>query len=371
MLPSWLPDFRVCAWRSVSLDAVSMAALSRQVDSDHPGEAIIRSCQRLEAYGFDPCTCGAPVRLTGRAALGRLAAIAAGLDSVLLGEVQIVGQVRAAFRDARGPLRAAADLALAAAREAREALPAQRHAGHLLDRALSIASAPRNGRLLVLGTGALGRLIASRGAELGFQVTMAGRRDPGSGFPFVPLAEAPRTSADVVAGCLGSGAGAVDPRVFTPARLFIDLGTPRNFRDSPGATVVTLAQMLDDEAQRPHAAALRARLREAVEAALDRRLNSVTEDARHPIGRFRLAAEQARRAALERALARHPGADRDTVDRALRTAVNRFLHRVTVELRCPGNLNLAECLADAMDDASPLPTGRIQPEPAGIAGTRS
>ena len=72
--PSWLPGFRVCAWRVVSLDAVTMAALEGDVRTAHPGAAIVTSCQRLEAYGFEPCACGAPVRLEGRAALDRLAA---------------------------------------------------------------------------------------------------------------------------------------------------------------------------------------------------------------------------------------------------------------------------------------------------------
>ncbi|MCL6506193.1 MAG: DUF2064 domain-containing protein [Bryobacteraceae bacterium] len=110
--PSWLPEFRVCAWRVVSLDALTMAALEGDVRTAHPGAAIVTSCQRLEAYGFEPCVCGAPVRLDGRAALERLAGVAAGLDSVVIGEAQIAGQVRAAFRGTRGPLRAAADVAL-------------------------------------------------------------------------------------------------------------------------------------------------------------------------------------------------------------------------------------------------------------------
>lgn len=367
--PSWLRDFRACAWRTVSLDAISMAALAAEVESGHPGDAIVRSCQRLEAYGFGPCSCGAPLRLAGREALGRLAAVAAGLESVVLGEAQIAGQVRAAFTSARGPLRAAADLALAAARDGRKSLPAQSHAGHLLDRALSLAGAAKRGRLLVLGTGALGRLIARRAAELGFEVTLSGRRDPGEGLPFVPLAEAPGVRADIVAGCLGSGAGAIDVRAFAAARLFIDLGTPRNFTSAPGAAIVTLADMLDDEARRPHAMALRARLRDTVETALERRLASATEDASHPIGRFRLAAEHARQQALARALARHPGADAAAVDRALRSAANRLLHPLTAGLRRTGNLSLAERLADGFERLAAEGPDHQQPAPAGTAGT--
>ncbi|MCX7616819.1 hypothetical protein [Tepidiforma sp.] len=368
--PSWLPDLRVCAWRTVSLDALSMPALTRHAESAHPADALVQSCQRLEAYGFGPCACGAPLSLRGRAALERLAAVTAGLDSVVLGEEQIAGQVRTAFREARGPLRAAADLALAAARDARAEFPARSHAGHLLDRALALRGIAREGRLLVLGAGALGRLVARRGAELGFDVLVAGRRDPGQGFAFVPLAGAADVDADVVAGCLGSGAGAIDPRGFRPARLFIDLGTPRNFVDVPGVPVVTLADMLEDEARRPHAMALRARLRESVVAALERRLSAASEDSSHPIGRFRLAAEHARREALDRALARHPRADAAAVDRALRSAVNRLLHPLTAELRRSGNLSLADRLAAAFERPPAGNPAHREPAPAGTAGTR-
>jgi len=348
--PSWLPGFRVCAWRVVSLDAVTMAALEGDVRTAHPGAAIVTSCQRLEAYGFEPCDCGAPVRLEGRAALERLAGVAAGLDSVVIGEAQIAGQVRAAFRGTRGPLRAAADVALAAARDVRRTFPQRSHAGHLLDRALTTARVQPVGRLLVLGTGAMGRLIAARGRELGFEVLLAGRRDPASGVPFVPLADVSGLGpVDIVAGCLGSGAGEVRLEALPPADLAVDLGTPRNFTGEPAGVVITLADLLADESRRPHAVALRSRLAQAVRAALDRRLARVTEDSHHPIGRFRLALERARQAALAAALAAQPTADRDALDRALHAALNRQFHDLTEQLRRERAYDRALRLAAALE----------------------
>ncbi len=86
-----LDDFRCCAWRTVSYRAAEMAAARADVEGMHTGDAIVTSCQRLEAYGFGPCACDAPDRLTGYAALERLAAVAAGLESVVLGEDQVTG----------------------------------------------------------------------------------------------------------------------------------------------------------------------------------------------------------------------------------------------------------------------------------------
>ncbi|GIW12846.1 MAG: hypothetical protein KatS3mg062_0285 [Tepidiforma sp.] len=310
---------------------------------------MVQSCQRLEAYGIGPCVCDAPRKLYGLEALERLACVAAGLDSVILGEEQILGQVRSAFRDTRGRLRAAGDAALAAARDARRAFPSRSHAGHLLDRALSDLGLPARGVLLVLGTGAMGRLVAQRGQELGFDVLLAGRRDPGLGIRYIPLeAVGELNSADVVVGCLGSGAGMIDTRHLPPARLFLDLGTPRNFADGPGVPVVGLADLLAAEERRPHAAALRGRLAGLVSARLEARLARLSEDAQSPVGRFRMAFEHVRVEALQRAMENHPAADPSTVDRALRSAANRLLHDLTSAMRQPGGDELARKAVEAL-----------------------
>jgi glutamyl-tRNA reductase len=377
---SWLDDLRVCAWRTASLDAMAMAAVAGEVRQAHLADARVASCQRLEAFGLGPCGCDAPLRLTGKAALRRLADVAAGLDSVVLGEAQILGQVRAAFRDARGPLRAAADVALAAAREARRTFPRQSHAGHLLDRALALADRRPGGRLLVLGTGPVGRLVAGRGRELGFDVTMAGRSDPGLPCRFVPLTDLSAVdSVDVVVGCLGSGAGVISVRRLPHSGLAVDLGTPRNFAEPAGPAMITLADMLADENRRPHATALRGRLAEVVADSLDRRLARLSEDSQHPIGRFRLAAERARRTGLERAIRLHPGADAEALDRATRSAMNRLLHGLTEHLRTTGSDALALQLAEGLEaslsgDGAPgtgeAPGERLPVGAAGRSGTR-
>lgn len=334
--PAWLADFRVCAWRTVSLDAAEMAALVRFALKEHPGNAVVVSCQRLEAYGVTPCRCDAPAKAAGIDAFRRLAEVAAGLDSVVLGEAQILGQVRIAFRDTRGPLRHAADTALAAAREfRRSALPRQSHAGHLLDRALSLRGARPGGRILVLGAGAMGRLIAERASTLGFDVTVAGRRRPAwlGSQRFIRLWDwSTEESFDLLVGCLGSSAGVIPLNALPNAGFVIDLGTPRNFVPDPGANIVTLADLLDDESRRPHAAALRARLRQELAGLVHRRLAREASVTRPTAARLRAAVETIRREEVARAARLHPSSDTAVLEATTRALVNRLFHYLTVGL---------------------------------------
>ncbi len=355
--PWWLSSFTVCAWETVSLDAPAAVAIERQARLEHPAAAILRSCQRLEAYGFGGCACGAPLRLTGEAALARLTCVAAGLESIVLGEAQILGQVRQAFAGTRGPLRLAADLALGAARETRRNLPGASNAGHLLDRGLRLAGLAPGGGLLVLGTGTMARLVAGRARQLGFAVTVAGRTRPPWSDAFASLDRITSLEAfDVIVGCLGSGAGLVDVRLLPPARLLLDLGTPRNFATAPGVQAITLQHLVVDETSRPHAVRLRQRLAEAARTALRRRLASLAEDAGHPIGRFRLAAQRLADAAVAAVTADLDSADRERVECAVRSHLNRLLHPLTVALRAQQADALAVRLALELEGAcSDLP----------------
>ena len=271
-------SLHLCAHRIVSLRLQEIEAVEARVRRDHPEATIIQSCQRLEAYGLTPCTCNNGEQKRGVDALLHLASVTAGLDSVVLGEAQIVGQVRSALASAPPHVQRLADIAIAAARDLRRATHFDSHAGHLLDRSLKVADVPAAGRLLVLGGGAMGRLVAARGVELGFdEVIVASRTRPtaaSASWHFVPLREvADIPAVDVVAGCLGSGAGEI-PYAQLPGirRLVADLGTPRNFADDADVPVVTIASLLADERARPHAARRRTELRETLRVMLERRL---------------------------------------------------------------------------------------------------
>ncbi len=309
----------------------------------HPGAMRLTSCQRVEAYNLAPCDCSAPSKLLSVEALLHLAEVAAGLHSVVLGEAEVLGQVRAAVAEAPPPLRTLAGHAVAAARELRRETAFDSHAGHLLDRALRLSGTESSGRLLVAGTGWMARLVASRGQTLGFsEVLVAGRTKPegawfsDGAFVFVDLDRMRGAgSVAVAAGCLGSSAPELDPaRDLPPVEaLLADFGTPRNFGAANGVPVVTIADLLAGESQRRHGdprrAALRARLREI----LDHRLALASEDSLSAVGRLRLVVERARREEVERSARLHPEVPEATLAAITRSLVNRIFHAPSERLR--------------------------------------
>lgn len=345
-------QLRACAWTTASSDRAGIELLRDQVHAGHADEIVLESCQRLESYGLGPCDCAAPVRLEGCDALVHLAEVAAGLHSAVLGEQQILGQVRTAFADARGPLAQAAAEAIAAARELRRETRFNSHAGHLLDRALRVAGRPAGGSLLILGTGAMGRLVAQRAVELGFEtITIAGRSEPErviDGTRWTALASlASQPATDVVVGCLGSSATALTADDLPDIReLAIDLGTPRNF--VPGAgwkQLLAIADLLEDERGATHTVARRDALARDLRAIVDRRLRSITEDSSSGVGAMRQGVERIRQQELARMQRLHPEIAPEVLDTMTRALVNQILHAPSQRLREIGDPDLERQLA--------------------------
>lgn len=345
-------DLHVCAWPTVSLGATEVEAIRAKARAAHPGAAFVESCQRFEAYRLEPCDCDAPEYGKGEDALARLGEVASGLHSVVLGEAQIMGQVRAAFEGASPELRGFADVAVASARELRRQERFDSHAGHLLDRALTLAGMPGRGRLLVLGAGAMGRLVAQRAVDLGFaEVLVAARRKPaGEAFPgctIVALGSVTATEAvDVVVGCLGSGAAEMTGGELPAIRsLAVDLGTPRNFGEL-GVRTVRISDMLTDEAARPHARRRRESLRADLRAIVGKRLEQRCENAASPIGALRRAVEDVRQRELGRMRRLHPEVAPETLEALTRSLVNQIFHAPSAKLRTLDDPQLGRKLAE-------------------------
>ncbi len=325
---------------------VEIEALRERVRARHGDDAVVESCQRIEAYGAAPCGCEAPLQLAGRDAVVHLAAVAAGLHSAVLGEEQILGQVRAAFADSTGETRRLADIAIAAARELRRDTRFDSHAGHLLDRGLRVAGIEASGALLVLGTGAMGRLVAARGVELGFEsVTMVGRRPPERDIPgtrWAPLGSVHGVGeVDIVAGCLGSGAAAMEASALPGVRrLALDLGTPRNFEGDGWPALLTIADLLSDELGRPHARARRAALAETLRAIVDRRMAEAGNGAESGVGAMRQSIEHIRQREVARTRRLHPEIAPEVVDAITNSLVNQILHGPSKRLREMGDAEL-------------------------------
>jgi glutamyl-tRNA reductase len=362
-----LSELRACGWNTVALRRDELRRVQERMREAHAGEALVVSCQRVEAYGFGACGCEARLGWHGRAALDHLAEVAAGLHSAVLGEGQILGQVRDGFADASGgELGRAGALAVAAARELRRKTAFNSHAGHLLDRALKLAGMAPSGRILVLGNGQMGRLVAERAVEIGFvDVIVAGRaaRPAMPGRPVTLGHVRGLEGVDVIVGCLGSGAAEMEVESLPTARLVVDLGTPRNFGPHPrplsrlrgrgrtldGASddatqasghggarlqrLITIADLMADESRRPHAKRRRAALRRELSAIVDARLAAEAEDARSLVGSLRARLEAMRKREAARMQRLHPDVPPEAIEAMTRSLVNRLMHAPTERLR--------------------------------------
>ena len=344
-----LERFSACSWEVAGLAACELGRLEAEVRERHPESGMVRTCQRLEAFSLSQCECGAPAQLVGPAALEHLAALAAGLESAVLGEYQVLGQVRAGV----APLRSLVpwiDDALATARKLRAEANLHATTGGLLSLALELAAAPARGRLLVIGAGAAGRDVARHALALGFEeVWIASRRRPEPPVEgvagWIPLREASLSAPfDVLVSCLGPSAGALSAGERPAATLAIDLGSPPNL--APGARpVIGLGDIVrharansDDIARRD---ALRTRLREL----LSQRLAQAAQDAASPVGMMRLAAERVRHREARRIARLHPSIPPDAVESITRGLVNQLLHAPSERLRRLEDPTLARQLA--------------------------
>jgi glutamyl-tRNA reductase len=157
---------------------------SRLRQGSGAGQVLLSTCHRIELYGF-----GEPPRLpddltlrTGEAAVVHLLRVAAGLESALVGEDEVLHQVRDAFREAAmngrldGRLHRLFELAVATGRRAR-AGRAEFGAG-LAARAIDWlhGKVPLRGRpVLVAGAGRMGSALAHAARKEGALLTIASR----------------------------------------------------------------------------------------------------------------------------------------------------------------------------------------------------
>lgn len=173
----------------------------------HRHWALLSTCHRVELYGFGPGPARADMRLLeGEEAVRHLFRVAAGLESAVVGETEVLGQVRQALVDARAQgteerLARLFESAIAVGRAAR-ARPLKVQEG-LADRAVDWLG--RRTRLhgepvLVVGTGTMGVALEAAAASAGGLVTVAGRRSRRAALDLVGAARrAPEVAAVAVA----------------------------------------------------------------------------------------------------------------------------------------------------------------------------
>jgi len=342
-------------------------------------------------------------------ALRHLFRVAASLDSMVVGEAQILGQVKEAASRAQeggtlGPtLGRAVERALSAAKRVRTETEIARGAVSISSVAVRLAKkllGDLQGRcVLLIGAGEMGQLAARELRAAGAQELLVANRSFAaaeelardvSGVP-VSLDELPQLleRADV-ALCSTAAPGfvvtreamarAVRARRYRPIFL-VDLTLPRNVEPSANQLENVYVYDLDDlesvaarngEARGAHAG----KAEQIVEEELRALLNQVQERASLPVlAQLRSHAEAVARAEVEKTLASLPGlgeAEQKRVRAMASAIVNKLLHAPTAKLRSEGAGPLAEAaaslfgLAPLAPDPQPAPLPNPHPDPAPI-----
>ncbi len=304
------------------------------------------------------------------AAAAHLLAVTAGLDSAVLGESEIQGQVKVAWERARdeGTAGPALNLllrhALEAGKRARTETGIARNIASVSQAAVAMTGQRLGGvagrTVVVLGAGEMGEgmAVALAGAGAG-DVLVANRTQARAaelaarvGGRAVPLVELPERLAevDVLLTSTGSRAPMIERADLEPVMagradrplLIVDIAVPRDV--DPAVAQVPGVTLLDMDDLRGFAAAgVAERRREvaAVEAILDEELEryvgaTSAREVAPMIVALRERAEAARSAELDRLRGRYDDLDErqlDMVDAVTRGLVAKLLHQPTVVLK--------------------------------------
>ena len=344
-----------------ALERVRFATRLRQAGD---GTAIvIETCHRVEVYAMssdDPAriadAAGLPTGgrvLVGDDAIRHAIAVAVGSDSVVIGEDQILHQLRASVAAARssGELDAELErlfaLALRAGRLARSWRQGPNRS--LADLALEVVErrtgSLRGREMLVVGAGRMGRLVTTAAVDGGAIVSIANRSADRARFlsaagggrvePFDPGQRVGAFAGVVVA--LG-GPWAIGPTtieaLLAGATIVVDLSVPPAVPEAATAALgdrfVSADELaLADVAAGPTATAARSRVDQLVDSTALEFLDWLrARDARTAAEALVRRADLAREAELERLWRRHPGLPpelRDAIERMTESFANRLL----------------------------------------------
>ncbi len=363
-----------------------------------PQSVIVSTCNRTEVYTYDPDDIG----LVGRVGdfligysgvpgdelerhiyqiwegdcVSHLFRVASGLESMIVGERQILGQVRAAFSVAsqggytKSPLTRVFHDALRAGRRVHRETNIGQHSRSVSRAAVQLARGLFDRlderRALVIGAGDAGRMVARALSDAGVrQITVVNRthwraedlaRDLGGvATPFANLGDA-LTEADLVISSTGSPGYVVDEamvedaitrRVGDEPIMLIDIAVPRDVEPSVGD--LDRARLFDIDALAQVAEVSLDGLDDEVQKAgklVDAELTRFSEwwhssDAMELVVGMRRRADKVRREEVSRTL-RMLGEDEEgemaeRLHAMSNALVKKLLHRPTVELRSGDN----------------------------------
>jgi glutamyl-tRNA reductase len=320
-------------------------------------------------------------------AVNHLFTVAAGLDSVVLGESEILGQVRQAWQRAHEEGVAGSRLAalfrhaIVAGKRARTETAIGRGSTSLAHAAVAMATRRIGSldgrRILLLGAGEVGETMALAVAGInGAEILVANRtwdralalaaRVGGSAVQLDGLTEA-LAEADLLLTSTGAPSAIVDHADLAPVLesrdgrplLIVDVAMPRDIdpsvADLPGVTLLDLDDVrffveagLEERRREVH------RVRGIVTEEVERYLESATAREVAPtIAALRDRVEALRVGELERQRARLDGLDpeqREAVEAVTRGVMAKLLHDPTVRLKDAAGTARGERLADALRD---------------------
>jgi glutamyl-tRNA reductase len=399
--------------------------LSDVMACDHVGEAVVvATCNRLEIYtevdrfhGSVEEVSRQLVELAGESTTGilphlyvhyddgavsHLFHVAAGLDSMAVGESQILGQTREALRrgQAQGTVGPALNVlfqqALRVGKRSRAETDIDLAAPSLVSAGLERVAGPLGGvrdkEVVVLGAGGMASLATATVARLGAAgVTVVNRSKANADRLAAqydarpaPLSDLPSVlaGADLLITCTGASGILLDADALTSARpngdplAIVDLALPHDVDPSvaslPQVTLVTLADLADELR---HSAAgheidgVRHIVGQEVTAFLSaRRQASVTPT----VVALRTMATAVVEAEIERLSARLPELDeaaRNEVLQSVRRVADKLLHQPTVRVKELANEMGAVSYATALAELFALDPDAVEAvtRPEGIA----
>ena len=353
--------------RDAGLDARERAAQALEQRPLARERFALSSCHRVEVYGLAVEAVDGnlamlfPSVLRGDEAVARhLFRLACGLDSVVVGERQVLGQLRRAHDAARlgsalhGDLSELVRRALHIGRRVRALgmLPSGGSLGSLaVEKIVSGLTAPRNAAVLIIGAGEIGALAARALRARVARVTVANRdRERAQalasriGADVADLADLDRalTGVDAVISAADTRGAVLTRerlarRLDRGALLLIDVAVPRSVADDARTLAGLRYLTVDDLQDLPTPTANVA----AVERICDREAAAYVvwrreRQAGPAIRALRERGESIRRARVRRALAKlHHLDDRDRriVEGLAAAIVNDLLHQPTLALR--------------------------------------
>jgi len=370
------------------------AALAQQVFGDLAGRSVLvigaGAVGELAARGL--ATRGATIAAVAsrsidraRELADRFGAEASGLDSMIIGEGEILGQVREAWNAAEHESACGPSLsrtfrhAVEVGKRARTETAIGRHAVSVSSAAVALATSRLGSlddrRVLVLGAGSMGEGMALAIAGAGVEEIVVANRTAQKadelaarvGGRAITLDEIPDAlvACDVLLASPGSQDLLVERSAIESvmqarggrALLVVDIGVPRNIDPGAGEVFgVTLLDIDDLRAFGEQSLAQRRQeighVREIIAEELDRhRLERTAREVAPIVTALRAHVDDLRDGELERHPARLDALDpaaRDAVEQLTRSIVNKILHEPTVRVKDAAGTARGELYADAL-----------------------